>query len=60
MAYVTVIVAVWAALCACSGAGAYSNVPYCADGNRARGCIGDAICSVTSAGCQVCRCEGLD
>lgn len=59
MAYVVILLAAWAALFACSGAGAYPNVDYCAHGNRAKGCIGDKICSVTAEGCQVCRCEGL-
>lgn len=61
MAQVILFLAASAALLACGGSsGAYANVPYCADGNRARGCIGEQICSVTSANCQVCHCEGLE
>jgi hypothetical protein len=59
--YAILLLSAWAAACACNAKtiGAYPNVPYCADGNRARGCIGDKICSVTAESCQVCRCEGL-
>jgi hypothetical protein len=63
MVYRVLFLAAYAVLFGCSGAqsnGAYQNVPYCPEGNRARGCITGKVCSVSSQGCQVCRCERLD
>jgi hypothetical protein len=57
------LLAACAAPFGCGGSqlsGAYANVPYCADGNRARGCIGSKVCDVTPQGCQVCSCDGFD
>jgi hypothetical protein len=36
------------------------DVPYCPGGKRDKGCLFGTNCRVTSQGCQVCQCEGLD
>ena len=36
------------------------NVPYCPGGRRDKGCLFGTDCRITSEGCQVCQCEGLD
>jgi hypothetical protein len=63
MFFPMIFLAACTALFGCSGAqssGAYANVPYCAEGNRAKGCLTGKVCHVSSHGCQVCYCEGLD
>ncbi|MEY2934655.1 MAG: hypothetical protein RL033_5404 [Pseudomonadota bacterium] len=36
------------------------NVPYCPDGHRDKRCLLGKNCRLSSKGCQVCQCEGLD
>jgi hypothetical protein len=36
------------------------NVPYCPGGHRDKRCLLGKNCRMSSKGCQVCQCEGLD